>query len=59
MQGYAHGQGHVDLAQQLGIAYAHSLSLSDSSNARIFRTTHADSLQNKEPTLYVIGLTFL
>ena len=59
MQGYAHGQGHVDLAQQLGIAHAHSLSMSDSSNARIFRTVHADSLQNKETTLYVIGLTFL
>ena len=59
MQGYAHGKGHVDLAQQLGIVHAHSLSLSDSSNARIFRTIHADSLQNKESTLYVIGLTFL
>lgn len=59
MQGYAHGEGHVDLAQRLKIQDVQSLSLSDSSNSRIFRTVQADSLNTNKPTLYVIGLTFL
>jgi hypothetical protein len=59
MQGYAHGQGHLDLAQRLSIDSAVDLSLSDSSNSRIFRVLSADSLKTPDPTLYVIGLTFL
>lgn len=55
---YALGQGHGDLAAMLGIARHESLALTGSCNARIIRTTLRDSYHN-EPTLYVIGTTFL
>lgn len=58
MQGYAHGHGHVDLANRLEIPNSVSLTLSDSSNERLIRTVHDHSLNN-QPTFYVIGLTFL
>lgn len=59
MQFYARGNGHSDLAAALGIQKCLSLAKSGSCNNRIIRTTLRDSFINPEPTLYVIGLTFL
>jgi hypothetical protein len=59
MVGYAHGQGHIDLATMLKINNAASLAKSDSSNDRIVRTTLKDSYTTAQPTLYIIGLSFL
>ena len=59
MQHYAQGNGHGDLAAQLGIQLYHSLAGPGSCNSRIIRTTLRDSFANSHPTLYVIGLTFL
>jgi len=59
MQHYAKGNGHGDLAAQLGIQLYHSLAGPGSCNNRIIRTTLRDSFVNTKPTLYVIGLTFL
>lgn len=59
MVGYAHGNGHVDLATMLKINNTASLAKSDSSNDRIVRTTLKDSYATAEPTLYIIGLSFL
>jgi hypothetical protein len=56
---YARGNGHVDLANQLGIDTAKSLALPSSCNTRILRTSLKDSYATAIPTLYVIGLTFL
>jgi len=59
MQFYARGAGHVDLAAALNIKQYQSLAESGSCNHRIIRTTLRDSFTTVEPTLYVIGLTFL
>ncbi len=54
-----HSGGHLDLAQRLGISHAESLALAGSCNQRIIRTCLKDSYQTLEPTLYIIGLSFL
>lgn len=59
MEGYASGNGHLDLAAQLGISHATSLAIGGSANSRIIRTTLKHSYQVTEPTLYVLGLTFV
>jgi hypothetical protein len=55
---YALGNGHIDLAQKLGIAHAVSIAVSGSANGRILRTTLKHSY-TAVPTLYVLGMTFL
>ena len=59
MNGYAAGNGHIDLAQQLNIAKAESHAIPGSCNDRIIRTTLKDSYTTTDSTLYVIGLSFL
>lgn len=59
MEMYARGKGHIDLAQLLGIERSHSLALGGSANSRIIRTTVKDSYTTTEPTLYVLGMTFI
>jgi hypothetical protein len=59
MEAYAHGRGHEDLAQRLGISQAESLAIGGSANSRIIRTTLKHSYQQTQPTFYVVGLTFL
>lgn len=59
MEGYARGNGHVDLACHLGISNATSLAIGGSANSRIIRTTLKHSYQTAEPTLYILGLTFV
>ena len=59
MESYASGNGHVDLAQQLGIEKVESLAIGGSANNRIIRTTLKDSYITTEPTVYVIGMTFV
>lgn len=56
---YTVGGGHQDLSTQLGIAESVSLTLPGSCNSRIIRTTLKDSYITEEPTLYVVGLSFL
>ena len=58
MESYAVGQGHVDLAQQLGLDYPVSLAIGGSANSRILRTTLKHSY-TAPPTFYVLGMTFL
>lgn len=55
---YAHGQGHVDLAKQLGLDNPVSLAIGGSANSRILRTTLKHSY-TALPTLYVLGMTFV
>ena len=59
MNAYSRGNGHTDLANNLGIPNAVSLAIPGSCNSRIIRTTLKDSYQTTENTLYIIGLTFL
>lgn len=59
MEAYASGNGHVDLAQQLGIENSESLAIGGSANSRILRTTLKHSYQQTLPTFYVLGMTFL
>jgi hypothetical protein len=59
MHAYAGGQGHIDLAEQLGIPKASSLAISGSANNRILRTTVKHSYITAHPTFYVLGMTFL
>ena len=59
METYASGQGHKDLAQQLGIPMAASLAINGSANSRILRTTLKHSYQTTVPTFYLLGMTFL
>jgi hypothetical protein len=59
MEVYANGNGHVDLAGQLEIPRAESLAIGGSANSRILRTTLKHSYQAAEPTLYIMGLTFV
>ena len=58
MHSYASGNGHADLANRLGINQSASLAVSGSANSRILRTTLKHSY-NAQPTLYVMGMTFL
>lgn len=64
MENYASGNGHVDLAQQLGIIgkfnipQASTLAIGGSANSRILRTTLKHSY-TAPPTLYVLGMTFV
>lgn len=58
MASYAVGQGHVDLAQKLGLEHPASLAIGGSANSRILRTTLKHSYISP-PTLYVLGMTFL
>lgn len=65
MESYAFGQGHVDLAQRLGIEKepgvpnALSLAIGGSANSRILRTTQKHSYDPGANTLYVLGMTFV
>ena len=59
MEWYAQGHGHSDLSGQLGIDNYHCLAEPGSCNNRIIRTTLRDAYANPDPTLYVIGITFL
>jgi hypothetical protein len=56
---YSAGGGTQDLATRLGIDQAHSLAQPGSCNKRILRTCIKDSLLTDQPSLYIIGLTFL
>lgn len=58
MVNYAVGNGHKDLAQQLDIHTCEDLSMPGCCNNRILRTTLKHSYQS-EPTLYVLGMTFI
>jgi len=58
MHVYAKGGGHRDLANELDIKTAVDLSQSGCANGRILRTTLKDSYNN-EPSLYVLGMTFI
>ena len=65
MDSYAMGNGHVDLARNLGIIgkfdipLASTLAIGGSANSRILRTTLKHSYQTSLPTLYVLGMTFV
>jgi len=59
MELYASGLGHVDLATRLNIAHSHSLALGGSANSRIIRTTLKHSYTVEQPTLYILGMTFV
>lgn len=59
MELYSQGNGHVDLAEQLSIPTSESLAIGGSANTRIIRTTLKHSYQTTQPTLYVLGMTFL
>jgi hypothetical protein len=59
METYAQGNGHVDLADRLGIDTSESLAIGGSANTRIIRSTLKHSYQTTQSTLYVLGMTFL
>lgn len=65
MESYALGNGHVELARNLGIIgkfdipLASTLAIGGSANSRILRTTLKHSYQTSLPTLYVLGMTFV
>ena len=59
MEAYALGLGHKDLGERLGMSTSESLAIGGSANTRIIRTTLKHSYQAVEPTLYVLGMTFL
>jgi hypothetical protein len=59
MNYYDQGGGTADLAQQLNMNTHLSLAKNSVCNARIFRTTLRDIYSAVEPTLYVIGITFV
>lgn len=59
MEAYALGQGHQDLARSLGISISKSLAIGGSANTRIIRTTLKHSYQTLQPTLYILGMTFV
>jgi hypothetical protein len=59
MEAYAAGNGHVDLAERLGMNTSESLAIGGSANTRIIRTTLKHSYQTTQPTFYVLGMTFL
>ena len=59
MDVYASGNGHIDLASRLNISTTKSIAQSGCNNSRIIRTTLKDSYLTTEPTLYVLGVTFI
>jgi hypothetical protein len=59
MEAYSAGLGYWDLAEQLGLDTCESLAIGGSANTRIIRTTLKHSYQTVQPTLYVLGMTFL
>lgn len=59
MEVYAMGDGHDDLASRLSMDNGQSLAIGGSANSRIIRTTLKHSYQTQNPTLYVLGMTFL
>ena len=59
MEAFSGGNGHVDLAQRLGIDSADTLAIGGSANSRIIRTTLKHSYLTTEPTFYIMGLTFI
>jgi hypothetical protein len=59
MEAYARGDGHIDLANRLGIPNSQSLAIGGSANTRIMRTVLKHSYFATEPTFYVLGMTFL
>lgn len=59
METYSIGNGHTDLAKQLGIGQSSSLAIGGSANSRIIRTTLKHSYQTNIPTLYILGMSFL
>jgi hypothetical protein len=59
MFNYTRGGGHIDLAQRLGIPNVEDLTISGSANSRILRTTLKHSYTTTQPTLYVLGMTFV
>ena len=59
MEVYALGNGQDDLAQRLHIPTSESLAIGGSANSRIIRTTLKHSYRVNQPTLYVLGMTFL
>lgn len=59
MHAYASGAGHNNLAEKLKISTAVNLSQSGGNNSRMIRTVLKDSFLTTDPTLYVIGLTFI
>ena len=56
---WAAGYGPEDLASQLGIPKSCSLAKGGSANSRILRTTLKHSYQTDQPTLYLLGMTFV
>lgn len=56
---YDQGGGTADLARQLNIQTHQSLAKNSVCNSRILRTTLRDMYSATEPTLYVIGITFV
>jgi hypothetical protein len=56
MRGIVRGNGHIELANSLGINHTQDLSLAGSCNSRIIRTTLKDSFGTDQSTLYIIGL---
>jgi len=59
MESYASGFGHQELAERLSIPQAISLAIGGSANSRIIRTTLKHSYITLQPTLYVLGMTFV
>jgi len=59
MEVYSAGRGYKDLAERLGMSSSESLAIGGSANTRIIRTTLKHSYQALQPTLYVLGMTFL
>ena len=59
MKYYSNGNGHLDLAKLLNINHSVNLAQNGSCNSRIIRTTLRDSFNTTDPTLYIIGTTFL
>ena len=65
MESYASGNGHVDLARELGLIAkfklpaASTLAIGGSCNNRILRTTLKHAAANATPSLYILGLTFV
>jgi hypothetical protein len=65
METYAAGNGHIDLAQcigiekKLGTPIAASLAIGGSANSRILRTTQKHSQDTRHSRLYVLGMTFV
>jgi len=59
MQAYAQGNGHLDLANRLGISHSESLAIGGSANSRLVRTTLKHSYASAQPTFYVLGIGFI